>query len=230
MRHLILYHTAHSLSNYFAQIFLVSSGFSACRRRGLPRPTAVPRPSPRDPLHPKFHLAFGVAESPQGDSLYASPAGPYFSMKKSNQKSLGEDPETPYASEPSRPETLRIPGAGLDDADKEPQAHFNLVPANRLQEITLSSLWVEQAAICPDGPSPATGGGGRGGGRCARGYLGSVSVRSTDDALASFVSSTASDRKGFVKGESVPLDPVLLPFAGTKGRPPRRAVLIVTLR
>ena len=157
MRHLILYHTAHSLSNYFAQIFLVSSGFSACRRRGLPRPIAVPRPSPRDPLHPKFHLAFGVAESPQGDSLYASPAGPYFSMKKSNQKSLGEDPETPYASEPSRPETLRIPGAGLDDADKEPQAHFNLVPANRLQEVTLSSLWVEQAAICPDGPSPATG-------------------------------------------------------------------------
>ena len=48
--------------------------------------------------------------------------------------------------------------------------------------------------------------------------------------FASFVSSTASDRKGFVKGESVPLDPVLLPFAGTKGRPPRRAVLIVTLR
>ena len=157
MRHLILYHTAHSLSNYFAQIFLVSSGFSACRRRGLPRPIAVPRPSPRDPLHPKFHLAFGVAESPEGDSLYASPAGPYFSMKKSNQKSLGEDPETPYASEPSRPETLRIPGAGLDDADKEPQAHFNLVPANRLQEVTLPSLWVEQAAICPDGPSPATG-------------------------------------------------------------------------
>ena len=157
MRHLILYHTAHSLSNYFAQIFLVSSGFSACRRRGLPRPIAVPRPSPRDPLHPKFHLAFGVAESPQGDSLYASPAGPYFSMKKSNQKSLGEDPETPYASEPSRPETLRIPGAGLDDADKEPQAHFNLVPANRLQEVTLSSLWVEQAAICPDGPAPAAG-------------------------------------------------------------------------
>ena len=157
MRHLILYHTAHSLSNYFAQIFLVSSGFSACRRWGLPRPIAVPRPSPRDPLYTKFHLAFGVAESPQGDSLYASPAGPYFSMKKSNQKSLGEDPETPYASEPSRPETLRIPGAGLDDADKEPQAHFNLVPANRLQEVTLSSLWVEQAAICPDGPSPATG-------------------------------------------------------------------------
>ena len=229
MRHLILYHTAHSLSNYFAQIFLVSSGFSACRRRGLPRPIAVPRPSPRDPLHPKFHLAFGVAESPQGDSLYASPAGPYFSMKKSNQKSLGEDPETPYASEPSRPETLRIPGAGIDDADKEPQAHFNLVPANRLQEVTLSSLWVEQAAICPDGPAPATGGGGRGGGRCARGYLGSVSVRSTDDALHRSYPALQATKGGSSRG-NLPLDPVLLPFAGTKGRPPRRAVLIVALR
>ena len=78
-------------------------------------------------------------------------------MKKSNQKSLGEDPETLLRVGTPRPETLRIPGAGLDDADKEPQAHFNLVPANRLQEVTLSSLWVEQSAICPDGPSPATG-------------------------------------------------------------------------
>ena len=40
----------------------------------------------------------GVAESPQGDSLYGSPPGPYFSMKKSRQKSLGECPETPDAS------------------------------------------------------------------------------------------------------------------------------------
>ena len=53
-----------------------------------------------------------------GDGWYAYPAGGYFSMKKSNQKSLGEDPETPDASEPPRPETLRIPGAGLDDAYK----------------------------------------------------------------------------------------------------------------
>ena len=43
-------------------------------------------------------VAFGRAESPEGDSLYACPAGAYFSMKKSNQKSLGEDPETPDAS------------------------------------------------------------------------------------------------------------------------------------
>ena len=37
----------------------------------------------------------GVAESPEGDSLHAYPARGYFSVKKSNQKSLGEDPETP---------------------------------------------------------------------------------------------------------------------------------------
>ena len=30
--------------------------------------------------------------------LYAYPARGSFSMKKRNQKSLGEDPETPYAS------------------------------------------------------------------------------------------------------------------------------------
>ena len=43
-------------------------------------------------------VAFGGAESPEGDSLYGYPARAYFSMKKSNQKSLGEDPETPDAS------------------------------------------------------------------------------------------------------------------------------------
>ena len=37
-------------------------------------------------------------------------------------------------------------------------------------------------------------------------------MRSTDDAFASFVSSTASDRKGFVKGEAVPLDRIFGSF------------------
>ena len=32
--------------------------------------------------------------------------------------------------------------------------------------------------------------------------------------------------KGFVKGESVPLDPLLVPFGGAKGTPRRRAVQI----
>ena len=40
----------------------------------------------------------GGAESPKGNGWYACPAGGYFSVKKSNQKSLGEGPETPYAS------------------------------------------------------------------------------------------------------------------------------------
>ena len=60
----------------------------------------------------------GVAKFYKRYSFVRLPGGGYFSMKKSNQKSLGEDPETPYASEPPRPETLRIPGAGLDDAYK----------------------------------------------------------------------------------------------------------------
>ena len=48
--------------------------------------------------------------------------------------------------------------------------------------------------------------------------------------FASFVSSTASDRKGFVKGEAVPLDRILVPFVRTKGTPPRRAVLTMPLQ
>ena len=54
----------------------------------------------------------------QRHNLYACPARGYTPEIGRNQKSLGEDPETPYASEPPRPETLRIPGAGLDDAYK----------------------------------------------------------------------------------------------------------------
>ena len=45
-----------------------------------------------------------------------------------------------------------------------------------------------------------------------------------------FVSSTASDRKGFVKGEAVPLDRILVPFVRTKGTPRRRAVQIIPLQ
>ena len=45
-----------------------------------------------------------------------------------------------------------------------------------------------------------------------------------------FVSSTASDRKGFVKGESVPLDRVLPTFARTKVGPRRVGVLTTPLQ
>ena len=175
-------------------------------------------------------------------------------MKKSRQKSLGECPETPDASvHPARKAKGRLPGAGLDDAYKVPQAHFYVGTADRV-------------------PLPRCGEGGRGCGaerrlwRMQRGgapaavekieqassakifsgtarRMGQMRPRLPWERICAqygfrffiqekskFVSSTASDRKGFVKGESVPLDPVLLPFAGTKGRPPRRAVLIVTLR
>ena len=42
-----------------------------------------------------FVVAFGGAEPFRYQNLYAYPARGYFSVKKSNQKSLGEDPETP---------------------------------------------------------------------------------------------------------------------------------------
>ena len=43
----------------------------------------------------KFHLAFGVAESPEGDGLHAYPAGAYFCMHKSRQNALGAVPQDP---------------------------------------------------------------------------------------------------------------------------------------
>ena len=54
----------------------------------------------------------------QRHKLYASPARGYFSMKKSNQKSLGKDPETPGA--PVRPDrkVYDLPDLGLYDAYK----------------------------------------------------------------------------------------------------------------
>ena len=64
--------------------------------------------------------------------------------------------------------------------------------------------------------------------KCAAGTLRAYLRRCTDDAKASFVSSTASGRKGFVKGESVPLDRVLPTFARTKVGPRRAGVQIKT--
>ena len=72
-------------------------------------------------------------------------------------------------------------------------------------------------------------------GQIRRGYLWSVSVRSTDldfspqKNLNPYPAQLSV--KGVCKGESpVPLCPVLLPFAGAKGRPPRRAVLTMPLQ
>ena len=49
---------------------------------------------------------------------HAYPAGGYFSVKKSNQKSLGENPETPYASVRPDRKVYDLPDLGLDDAYK----------------------------------------------------------------------------------------------------------------
>ena len=57
-----------------------------------------------------------------------------------------------------------------------------------------------------------------------RRLLGSVSVRSTDDALHRSYPALQATKGGSSRG-NFPLDPVLLPFAGAKGRPRRRGVL-----
>ena len=56
--------------------------------------------------------------------MYACPAWGYFSVKKSTQKSLGEDPETPYASVRPDRKVYDLPDLGLDDAYNVPQAHL----------------------------------------------------------------------------------------------------------
>ena len=57
----------------------------------------------------------------------------------------------------------------------------------------------------------------------------SVSVRSTDDASHRSYPALQATKGGSSRG-NLPLDPVLLPFAGAKGRPPRRAVLTMPLQ
>ena len=90
----------------------------------------------------KFHLAFGVAEPPQGDDLYASPAGRSFCAYKRNQNTLGAAPQDPL--------TLKL---RLDTNDalassvqrrryalKVPAAHFNFGPAGTELKINLISV------------------------------------------------------------------------------------------
>ena len=66
----------------------------------------------------------GVAKFYKRYSFVRLPGGGYLSMKKSTQKSLGENPETPYAS--IRPDRKRFafPDLGLNDAYNVPQAHL----------------------------------------------------------------------------------------------------------
>ena len=83
------------------------------------------------------------------------------------------------------------------------------------------------------GRSPPPKRGRPGGGRCVTDTLLSPSACSTEGFFAEKRLSYPAQQgagKGFVKGESVPLDPVLVSFAGAKETPRRRAVQAVTLR
>ena len=82
------------------------------------------------------------------------------------------------------------------------------------------------------GRSPPPMRGRLGGGRCICDTLLSPSACSTEGFFAEKRLSYPAQqgaRKGFVKGEPVPLDPVLVSFAGAKETPRRRAVQIATL-
>ena len=80
------------------------------------------------------------------------------------------------------------------------------------------------------GRSPPPKRGRLGGGRYICDTLLSPSACSTEGFFAEKRLSYPAQqgvRKGFVNGESVPLDPVLVSFAGAKETPRRRAVQII---
>ena len=97
------------------------------------------------------------------------------------------------------------------------------------QRVTLPSLKFEQAVISQTAPPPPRGR-GTGRGQMRQRLLLERICAQYGRCFASFVSSTASDRKGFVKGESVPLDPLLPPFGGAKGGPRRAGVQVMPLQ
>ena len=93
-------------------------------------------------IMPKLHLAFGGAESPEGDSLYASPAGPYFCSCKSRQNTLGAVPQDPPNAK-LRLDTNDALASSVQRrryALKVPAAHFILDSAGTELKINLISV------------------------------------------------------------------------------------------
>ena len=155
-------------------------------------------------IMPKLHLAFGGAESPEGDSLYAYPAGAYFCSCKSRQNTLGAVPQDPPNAK-LRLDTNDALASSVQRrryALKVPAAHFYVEIVDRV-------------------PLPRCGGGGR----CACGYLWSASVRSTDlffpiiEGKTIFVSSTAKRQRGLSRGNSSPMTRFCLLLAVQKEAP-----------
>ena len=144
-------------------------------------------------IMPKFPFAFGVAESPKGDSPY----GAADTLSRGLRRILCGGTCKPIAGSHAA----------------EPMG------------------WI--SSYLDRRPLPRHGGGVGGRGRCACGYLWSVSVRSTDldfsfkKNLNSYPALQATER-GLSRGESVPLDRVLPTFARTKVGPRRVGVQMNT--
>ena len=84
----------------------------------------------------------GGAESPEGDGLYAAPAGAYFCMCKSRQNTLGAVPQDPLAAK-LRLDTNDAKASSVRRrryALKVPAAHFILDPAETELKINLISV------------------------------------------------------------------------------------------
>ena len=145
----------------------------------------------------------------QRRNLYGSPPWPYLSMKKSNQKSLGEGPETPTRRSPPARKRYAFPENWGPRRDARPAGERR---THRSGEGCPKHS--EGSARLKRRLRPTS----------ARGYLESVSVRSTDDASHRSYPALQATKGGSSRG-NLPLAPVLLPFAGAKGRPPpaRRA-------
>ena len=150
--------------------------------------------------------------------------GVTFLHRKVTKKSFGLRPKDPTRryTPPGKPKR-RLPGAGLDDAYKVSRTHFyvkSVIPVKYLLAIPLvpPPLRRDRGGGSPF-RAPA------GGLKYAAGTLRAYLRCCTDDAFGSFVFSRSLAAKRFERESSVPLCPVLLPFAGAKEGPPRRAVL-----
>ena len=180
----------------------------------------------------------GVAENMQGAKPVRLAAGAFLLCVQKEPKyawGCAPRPRRVGAPPPGKPKQ-RLPGAGLDDAYRVPQAHFmlgNCKPIAGSHDVEPMG-WI--SSCLPRRPLPRCGGGEQGGGKYAVATFGAhlCAVRICFSRLLrekQYSYPAQLSVKGVCKGESlVPLCPVLLPFAGAKGRPPRRAVLTMPLQ
>ena len=81
-------------------------------------------------------VAFGVAESPEGDSLYAYPAGAYFCMRASSRAALHVGSLSLWDRQPSNAPPLLLSPAGLvSRRGPHTKTHLGLRPKPPLPQI-----------------------------------------------------------------------------------------------